>query len=183
MSLKYGLLGFLSNQEMSGYDLEKLFSRSIGFFWNAQISQVYRDLKTMEKTGWVESREVIQTNKPNKKIFNITEQGQKALEDWLIGYNVKGDFEVRVGILVRMFFAAKRPKCETIALLEQFKDKCNEATLALSHVPKELDCEESIELLYIKSTLSYGEKYYQMQLEWATETIEILKKAIKKGDE
>jgi len=165
---------------MSGYDLEKLFSKSIGFFWHAQISQVYRDLKSMEKSGWVEAKEVIQTSKPNKKIFNITDQGQKALEDWLIGYNVKGDFEVRVGILVRMFFAAKRPNEETIALLATFKDKCKEALEALSHVPKELDCEQSMELLYIKSTLSYGEKYYQMQLEWANETIDILKNAIKK---
>jgi len=177
MSLKYGLLGFLSSQEMSGYDLEKLFSKSIGFFWHAQISQVYRDLKSMEKSGWVKSKEVIQTGKPNKKIFNITTQGRQALEDWLIGYDVKGDFEVRVGILVRMFFAANRPKSETIRILETYKSKCEEAMAALSHVPKEFDCEESLELIYVKSTLSYGQKFYQMGLAWSSETIETLKNA------
>lgn len=49
MSLKHGILGFLSEQEMSGYNLEKLFSGSVGYFWSAKISQVYRDLHSMEK--------------------------------------------------------------------------------------------------------------------------------------
>jgi len=176
LSLKFGLLGFLSNQEMSGYDLEKMFNQSIGFFWNAKISQVYRDLRTMEKSGWVESNEVIQKGKPNKKVFKITDQGRQELDNWLISYNVKGDFEIRIGILMRMFFAEKRPKAETIALLEQFKTGCYEAIDRLKPVYKELeDCEETMEVLYIKSTLSYGEKYYNMQIEWSNETIEMLK--------
>ena len=177
MSLKHGLLGFLSDQEMSGYDLEKLFSQSIGFFWKAKISQVYRDLKTMEKSGWIESREVIQKNRPNKKIFKITNQGCQELENWLIDYNVKGDFDVRVGFLMRMFFAAKRPKEETITLLEQFRAGCYTALASLNDPRKNVNeyYEESLELLYIKSTLAYGEKYYHMQIEWSNEIIETLK--------
>lgn len=176
MSLKHGLLGFLSGQEMSGYDLEKLFSSSVGYFWSAQISQVYRDLHAMEKSGWVQSNSIVQTGRPNKKIFRITDAGNKELENWLISYNVENDMDIRVGILMRMFFAAKRPKEETIAILERHRMNCRKALDKLINVNHEIEqCNEpQIEMLYSKSTLSYGEKYYQMQIEWSTETIEKL---------
>ena len=178
MSLKHGLLGFLSEQEMSGYDLEKLFRSSIGHFWNAKISQVYRDLHAMERTGWVQSSKVIQTDKPNKRVFRITDAGRKELENWLITYDVKNDFQIRIGILMRMFFAAKRPKEETIALLERFRSACYDAIDPLNNINKEFDsCDiQSMEMFYSRTTLSYGAKYYQMQIDWCTETIEKLQK-------
>ena len=175
--MKHGLLGFLSGQEMSGYDLEKTFSNSIGFFWSAKISQVYRDLHAMEKAGWVQSSEIVQTGKPNKRVFRITDEGREELENWLIKYDMKNDFEIRVGILMRMYFAAKRPKEESIALLEQFRMNCQKAIDALNNVYKELESAgiESMEMQCSEITLSYGEKYYNMQIEWCTETIEKLR--------
>lgn len=176
MSLKHGLLGFLSEHEMSGYDLEKLFSSSVGYFWSAKISQVYRDLHTMEKTGWVQSDDFIQTGRPNKKIYRITEAGKKELEKWLIDYDVKKDSENRIGILMRMFFAARRPKKETIAILQKHRINCQKALEQLFSIDLKLEqCDiEQPELFYSKATLSYGEKYYQMQIEWCTETIKKL---------
>jgi DNA-binding PadR family transcriptional regulator len=176
MSLKHGLLGFLSGNEMSGYDLEKMFKSSVGYFWSAKISQVYRDLHAMEKSGWVQSDELKQTGRPNKRIYRITDAGRQELENWLIGYDVKKDSEIRIGILVRMFFAAKRHKEETIAVLEQFRTNCHMARDKLLSINQEFaQCEApEIEFLYSKITLSYGEKYYQMQIEWCTETIEKL---------
>jgi len=173
MSLKYGLLGFLSVQEMSGYDLEKSFSNSIGFFWSAKISQVYRDLHSMEKAGWVQSSEIVQTGKPNKRIFRVTDKGREELENWLINYDMKNDFEVRIGILMRMYFSANRPKEETITLLERFRMTCQKAMDTLSNVHNELEFKD-IES-YTEITLSYGQKYYNMQIEWCNETIEKLR--------
>jgi len=177
MSLKHGLLGFLSEQEMSGYDLEKSFSNSIGFFWSAKISQVYRDLHTMEKAGWLQSSEIVQTGKLNKRVFRITDEGREELDNWLINYDMKNDFEIRIGILMRMYFASKRPKKETIVLLERFRMTCQKAIDALRNVHKELESYdiESMDLQYTEITLSYGEKYYSMQIEWCTEAIEKLR--------
>ncbi|MCL1895995.1 MAG: PadR family transcriptional regulator [Clostridiales bacterium] len=177
MSLKHGLLGFLSGQEWSGYDLEKLFRSSIGFFWNAKISQVYRDLHTMEDAGWVVARDVIQAGRPNKKVFSITDAGREELENWLTDYSIENDFEIRVGILMRMFFAAKRPKEETIALLERFRAACYKAKAALGGISEKIEAcgTESMEILYTKTTLSYGGRYYQMQIDWCDETLKILR--------
>ena len=51
MSLTYGILGFLSYGSMTGYDLAKAFGCSVNFFWNAQTSQIYRELGRMEGEG------------------------------------------------------------------------------------------------------------------------------------
>lgn len=56
MSLKYGLLSLLNYGDMTGYELSKEFDDSLGFFWQAQISQIYRELNTMEKCGWLKSK-------------------------------------------------------------------------------------------------------------------------------
>ena len=175
MSLKHGILGFLSERDMSGYDLEKRFKNSIGHFWSAKISQIYRDLHSMEKAGWVACSEIEGKRKMNKKIYNITEAGYSELKNWLSNYTLKNDFEIRMGILMRLYFSMKIPVEETITLLEQFRDGCINELNHLSHIPKELvEFEEAYprEVFYIKTTISYGEKYYQMQLDWCNETIE-----------
>lgn len=177
MSLKHGLLGFLSIQEMSGYDLEKYFRESVGFFWSAKISQVYRELHKMEELGWLLSKEVIQKGKPNKKIFSITKDGQAELDNWLGNYDMKQDFEIRAGILIRMFFAANRPIEESILLLERYCHTCQGILEALQEI--RLDSKELsvMQVVSIESTISYGRKNYQMQIEWAKETIETLTQA------
>jgi len=179
MSLKHGLLGFLTEREMSGYDLEKRFKSSVGHFWSAKISQVYRDLHTMEKAGWVESHEIIQKNKPNKKIFKITEAGYEELKDWLSNYTIKNDFEIRSGILMRLFFSTKIPVEETIRLLEQFRDACMNELNHLRQIPEiegltKLEQSYPMDIFYVKTTVAYGEKYYQMQLDWCNETFDKL---------
>jgi len=180
MSLKHGILGFLSEGQMSGYDLEGRFKQSVGHFWNAKISQIYRDLHTMEKTGWVECTEVVGKGTLNKKLYTITARGRQELKNWLSEYSLDKDFTIRMGILMRMYFAMLVPVEETIELLEQFKTGCKKQLEGLSLAPKQLAAFEEDykkEVFYIKTTLSYGEKYYQMQLDWCNETIEKIKEA------
>lgn len=49
MSLPHAILGLLNYMPMTGYDLKNFFDDSIDFFWSAQMSQIYRELKNLEK--------------------------------------------------------------------------------------------------------------------------------------
>ena len=51
--LKHGILGLLNYGSMTGYDIMLTFRNSLNYFWNAQTSQIYRELQTMKKNGWV----------------------------------------------------------------------------------------------------------------------------------
>ncbi|WP_394701574.1 PadR family transcriptional regulator [uncultured Enterococcus sp.] len=37
----------------------------------------------MEEKGWLLSEEVVQTEKPNKRVYSLTEAGKQELQSWL----------------------------------------------------------------------------------------------------
>lgn len=47
--LKHGVLGLLNYADMTGYEIREIFNKSLNFFWQAQSSQIYRELRTLEK--------------------------------------------------------------------------------------------------------------------------------------
>ncbi len=47
------LLGLLSLEPMSGYDIRQMISRSIGYFWSESYGQIYPGLKRLAAEGLV----------------------------------------------------------------------------------------------------------------------------------
>jgi len=82
MSLQYAILVALSDGPASGYDVAKQFDESVGFFWRARQSQIYRELAKLKDKAWATAREIAQTGKPNRILFSITEDGREALAEW-----------------------------------------------------------------------------------------------------
>jgi len=81
--LSYALLALLSRRRLTGYELTKRFYGSVAFCWHAHQSQIYSELKRLEKRGWVSSKLETQTTRPNKKAYILTEPGRDALVAWL----------------------------------------------------------------------------------------------------
>lgn len=83
-SLEHALLGMIAEQEpVSGYDLIKTFRISMVHFWHAHQGQIYPTLDRMERAGLVQSREIVQRGRPNKRLFSITPSGKQMLLEWL----------------------------------------------------------------------------------------------------
>ncbi|WP_405565216.1 helix-turn-helix transcriptional regulator [Streptomyces sp. NBC_01180] len=79
------MLGLLSfGEELSGYDLKKWSDWSLRFFyWSPSFSQIYGELKRLEKVGYVTSRMVAQeTGNREKRIYAITPEGMDAVQTW-----------------------------------------------------------------------------------------------------
>ena len=55
----YAILGLLTFDAMSGYDVLKLVEKSIGHFWSPAKSQVYAELRRLARAG-LASEEMIQ---------------------------------------------------------------------------------------------------------------------------
>ena len=77
--LRHGILGLISNGEKTGYEIMTVFRDSLNHFWTAQTSQIYRELQTMEKAGWISQRHIPQAGKPDKNVFSITPAGREEL--------------------------------------------------------------------------------------------------------
>ncbi|MEV7614365.1 PadR family transcriptional regulator [Streptomyces sp. NPDC089799] len=81
----WAVLGLLSfGEELSGYDLKKWSDRSLRFFyWSPSFSQIYGELKRLEKAGYATSRMVAQeTGTRDKRVYRITDAGLAAVRDW-----------------------------------------------------------------------------------------------------
>ncbi len=84
MDIQYAILGLLSWQSFSGYDLKKIISDSDLFYWSGNNNQIYHSLISLHKAGLVTQQVQPQESLPAKKIYSITDAGRDALRKWLL---------------------------------------------------------------------------------------------------
>ncbi len=118
MSLEHALLGFLSREPETGYDLKtRGFDRELAHCWNADQAQVYRTLERLRERRLVTSRNVPQRGKPDRRVFSITESGREELSRWL------GTSETprppRDPFLLHLFFSAELADTNLLRLLAE----------------------------------------------------------------
>ncbi|QRY47772.1 PadR family transcriptional regulator [Mycolicibacterium boenickei] len=79
----WALLGLLSyEQELSGYDIRKWLHWSMRYYYGSPAySQIYSDLKRLEKMGYLTSR-VDGTGTRNRRLYKITQSGLDAVTRW-----------------------------------------------------------------------------------------------------
>ena len=77
------MLGLLAREALSGYDLAGRMRERVGFFWEARHSQIYPELARLEGEGMVVHRVVEQRDRPDKKVYEITDAGLEALKEWV----------------------------------------------------------------------------------------------------
>jgi PadR family transcriptional regulator AphA len=179
MSLKHGLLGLLNYGEMTGYEIDKSFKESLNFFWQAQTSQIYRELNSMEKLGWLTSKIEYQTDKPNKRLYSITDTGKQELHDWLNNNDLIGSFQIRNEFLMKLFFSGDRNTEDSIKMLKEYKKGCLKSIALMDKTDDSIEYyssgeEKSNRVLYWELTASFGKCYAKMCLDWADNTIKKL---------
>lgn len=78
----WALLGMLSGgDELSGYDIKKWFNWTVRFFYSSPAySQIYSELKRLEKHGLVVSR--VDAGVRSRRMYQITDAGLKAVTRW-----------------------------------------------------------------------------------------------------
>ena len=69
----------------SGYEVKARLEAGAAQFWHASYSQIYAELRRLERLGYVTEERVLQEGRPNKRVYTITDAGRGALRDWLGG--------------------------------------------------------------------------------------------------
>jgi DNA-binding PadR family transcriptional regulator len=176
MSLPHAILGFLKVMPLSGYDLKtQAFDKTVAHFWPAVAPQIYRELARMEAAGWVTSELELQTGKPNRKVYQITEAGKAELARWLRSYQPPPAH--REAFLIQLFFAAELSDEEIIALLAQQRQAHEEklAGYRQIHIPQGGTPEEMRWHTLMGLTLELGLRLEQLHIDWLSDAIETVK--------
>ncbi|HEV2115934.1 MAG TPA: PadR family transcriptional regulator [Terriglobales bacterium] len=80
---EFAILGLLTVEPMSGYDLRKHFQESLIYFWNESYGQIYPTLKGLARQGLVASIKAEQTGKRDRQVYSLTSKGRERLREWL----------------------------------------------------------------------------------------------------
>jgi len=179
MSLEHAMLGFLRYAPLTGYDLKKIFDVSVHHFWPADQSQIYRTLARMAERGWVEMEVFPQEDRPNRKVYHVTEAGQEELRRWLAA-PLPPD-ERRVPWLVQVFFSGQLDDKEILALFEREAEQLRARLARYAQVPQQSAVYvETVgsprEVFFWMLTLEYGITVNQAALDWIEEVIRRLRR-------
>ena len=98
-TLGHALLGLLSAQPMTGYDLTAAFDKSLANVWSARHSQIYPELAKLQAAGLIEQTEA---GPRGSKTYAATGAGEEEVRRWLEG-PAPGD-TLRSERLLRVFF-------------------------------------------------------------------------------
>src|SRR5438045_461450 len=81
-SSKFAILGTLSLNPASGYDIKQFVESSIGHFWNESYGSIYPILKKLAQSGLIQPQKGARGGR-ERVVSAITSQGEKVLREWL----------------------------------------------------------------------------------------------------
>ena len=166
VSLRHFILGLLTQQPMSGYDIKRVL-KSLGWLvGEPSFGSLYPALHTLLEDGLavvdVDSRE----SKPSRKVYSITETGRQALGEWIdrpIGPNTS----IRAFVM-RLILADNLLQAGLIALLYQRRAQVATHRTALEQRVRALDGGTSSGQ---RLALGYGLSMATAELEWLDSTL------------
>lgn len=78
------ILLVLKDKDSYGYELIEKISEFQFHHSPPDVGAIYRNLRSMEKEGWVKSKWDTKGSGPAKRIYRITVQGEEMLHGWAI---------------------------------------------------------------------------------------------------
>ena len=183
MSLKHALLGLLSYHPMTGYELKQFFDSSVQHFWNAELSQIYPTLKTLEDNGYVEKHVEVQESRPNRKVYEITPHGREEMARWLREPSMPAD--MRDPFLIKIFFGTEVPLEDVLVLLRRQMEEQQMImgyadTVLRDRINKHAKSEQhgdARQALFWTLTLEMAIAYRRAYIEWCVRSMHLLEES------
>ena len=156
MNLRAVLLGFLMQGDLTGYELKHLMERSVGFFFGASYGSIYPALKDLEEAGLVRSTRVVQSERPNKKVYAITQEGVAYFRGALDEPPAPDTF--RSEFLMHLFFGHHHEPERLLELVRRYRDEHEQTIERLEEVAEEFrEVATPYQMMCLRSGLSHAE--------------------------
>ena len=168
------ILGLLSHEDLTGYDVKKRMDGPISFFWKGSFGNIYPALKDLESGGLITRRDCSSGGR-EKITYHITASGKKALASWLKEEQCIN--ELRYETLLKLFFGgAVKDKGVTIHNIEVFEEQVRGEMALLKEyeasLKQHLDKEDHL-CYYL--TVTFGIETYEAYLKWCAKAKKALR--------
>ena len=168
------ILGLLSHDRLTGYDIKKQIDGGIRFFWKGSFGSIYPALASLEESDLIQKAENVKNASGRERIFyEITDAGREKLRIWLS--DSKSVNDLKYEMLLKVFFGGATDNEMSIATIEEFEKEITRDLAVLkvyknnlSHVLAQRDH------LFFYLTVSFGVETYEGYLRWCKEAKTLL---------
>jgi len=84
MSLNHVILGLLSREPLTGYEMKKIIQHTPFMYWSGNNNQIYKAFVELLDEGFVTKEVQHQDGSPSKNIYTITYDGLSEFNSWLL---------------------------------------------------------------------------------------------------
>ena len=166
------ILGLLSHEDLTGYDIKKRIDGAISFFWKGSFGNIYPALKDMEDQELITKKDVSSSGR-EKIAYHITRRGKKVLSGWL--KDEQAINELRYETLLKLFFGGVQDKKVSLNNIEVFEKQVRDDLELLKEYAKTLKSSlDDEDHLYFYLTVTFGIDSYEAYLKWCAKAKKLL---------
>jgi DNA-binding PadR family transcriptional regulator len=171
----FAILGLLSIEPMSGYDIRRNLEESLSHFWSESYGQIYPSLRRLEASGLIAPVKQPPAGSRRKRSFTLTRQGRARLRNWLA--EAPKPQPPRNELMLKIFFGRLAPPGAVTAHLRRLQVQQERLLATLEDIERQLRVERAghPDLRYWLLTLKAGIERGKALLDWSDDALADLK--------
>jgi DNA-binding PadR family transcriptional regulator len=171
---QFAILGFLTLDPMSGYDIKKLVEQSTENFWSESFGQIYPALRRLSGDGLIEKQEDPSEGGRPRHVYSINDRGREALAAWL--RESTDPPPVRIELLLKLFFGARCDRDTNRRQILAYREQMERDLERYRSIDERLHREhaDAADLPYWLLTLRFGERDRAAHIAWCDEALAVL---------
>jgi len=151
----YVILGMVSREPRSGYEIKALVDNTTRFFWAASYGQIYPELRKLSEAGLVEGVDAPKGER-KRTVYAITADGEEELKAWL--REPPETAEMREEGLLKLFFAGVLEPAEAAETLRRMRSHRAELAERLRGMePMAEEKEDPYPLMVLRGGIEFNE--------------------------
>jgi PadR family transcriptional regulator, regulatory protein AphA len=153
----YVILGMVSREPRSGYEIKAAVDDTTRFFWAASYGQIYPELKRLSEAGLIEGVDA-STGDRKRTLYAITGDGEAELKDWL--RKPPETKEMREEGLLKLFFSGVLKPAEAVETLRSMRRarlELVERLRAMEAEKAETGPEDPFPLMVLRAGIEFNE--------------------------
>jgi DNA-binding PadR family transcriptional regulator len=150
----YVILGMVSREARSGYEIKAAVDDSTRFFWAASYGQIYPELKRLSEAGLVEGIDAPRGDR-KRTVYAITVDGEAELVAWL--RRPPATSEMREEGLLKLFFAGVLPPEDAIETLRAMRRQRLDLAARLRGFEPEAEKKDPFSLMVLQGGIEFNE--------------------------
>ena len=173
----YALLGLLSIEPMSGYDIRRNLDESLSHFWSESYGQIYPALKRLEADKLIVPVKQAVPASRRKRLYTLTPRGRARLRSWLA--EPPKPQPPRNELMLKLFFGRLAPPEAIASHIRRLQVQQERLLATYEDIGRQLRAERAghPDLPYWLLTLSAGVERGKALLDWSDDALAMLKSA------